>query len=76
MPPQRKQVETRVHRGFRFNKETMTALDQLMEKYGADAPLHMSLSRRTVLEALIDYAVRSEIPTSTLFRTPTKVEEE
>ncbi len=67
MPPRRKQAQTRVPRGFRFSEEAMTALDQLVKKYEADAPSYITLSQRVVIEALVDYATRTELPFSTLF---------
>lgn len=52
----------------------MAALDQLVDRYKPDAPIYMSLSQRMVLEALIDHAVRTELPFSELFQMPASVE--
>lgn len=67
IPPRRKQAQTRVPRGFRFSEEAMTALDQLVKNYEADAPSYIALSQRVVIEALVDYATRTQLPFSTLF---------
>lgn len=61
--------EKRVGRGFRFSESAMETLDALVERYKGEAPSFVAVSQRMVIEALIEYAVRNELPLSALLST-------
>ena len=68
--------EKRVNRGYAFSEEAMEALGTLVERYRTEAPLYLSISRRMVIEALIDYAMRNELEFSALFGAPLELTED
>lgn len=62
-----KNAEKRVFRGCRFTESSWDTLEALTKKYQKEAPSWVStVSQRTVLEALIDFAARNDIPFSDL----------
>ena len=68
--------QVRISCGFRFSQEAIDSLSSLVTRYNEQAPGYISLSQRAVLEALIDYAIRTELSFSELLPEPAKVVDE
>lgn len=62
-----KMDEKRVSRGYAYSEAAMKTLDSLVVRYKAEAPPFLSLSRRMIIEALIEHAARTGLPFSELF---------
>ena len=57
----------RVSQAFAFSEAAVKTLDDLVERYKVEAPGFLPLSRRLILEALIEHAARTGLPLSELF---------
>lgn len=58
--------DNRTFRGFRLHNDTRKKLADLAERYKAEAPAHVKVSQRVVIEVLIDYATRNQLSFSEL----------
>lgn len=58
--------DNRTFRGFRLRDDTRKKLADLADRYKAEAPAHVKVSQRVVIEVLIDYAARNDLSFSDL----------
>lgn len=68
--------EPRTRCGFQFRQETIDSLALLVKRHKDYLPPLIQLSQTMILEALIDYAVRTELSFADLFQAPATIGEE